>query len=215
MKCLPLILFTLLFLAYACNNNISTSSQISTPSQKQQANASYLLTYKIQSGDIVLRKGNDMISALFSQLNKKDKSFSHIGMALVTDSGIFVYHIIENKNKQQSKNDIRLSPLKQFIDNKYNTTWAVARYNFNLAQIDKVIKYLHSIALQNITFDRSFDLNTNNKMYCTELIYKTLIQAGIDSNQIPKTYSISKKKYISVDNLYINSLCKIIGRVDY
>jgi ABC-type oligopeptide transport system substrate-binding subunit len=84
----------------------------------------------------------------------------------------------------------------------------------------------------------SFNLGTNDKMYCAELVAKSINQATAGKIQIPagrinkkimdkylkraldtRIFKTDKEayelEYISIDNLYMNPHCKEIRRVAY
>lgn len=168
---------------------------------------------KIQSGDIVLRKGNDELSELFARLNKRNQHYSHCGMAQYTDSGVYVYHIISSSQNIEGK--VLYEPISTFIQPRTNAAWAIVRYDLNENQISDMLQKIRAYAAEAVVFDKQFDLATNDKMYCSEMLYKALVFAKQDSMVIEPTISNTGKQYIAIDNLFEHKHCKTIGEIAY
>jgi hypothetical protein len=61
-------------------------------------------------------------------------------------------------------------------------------------------------------FDMKFDLSSNERMYCSEFVYKSIKEACQNRISLPTT-TINHIKFIAPDNLYINPKCVEIKRV--
>jgi len=82
----------------------------------------------------------------------------------------------------------------------------------------------------------NFDLATDNKMYCAEMIAKSIQQAtdnrilvpksevnddlrqkylkiALDKKIIPSAKSVEQREYWSIDNLYLNQHCREVIKV--
>ncbi len=190
----------------------------------------------IKDGDLIVRTGNDYISGILIELNFKDKTYSHCGMAF-TDSGrIYVYHNMAGDFNPDEK--MRRDLLDSFCNPVNNYGFGIYRYNMDTAALEN-LKNIFLVHYKNrLPFDMSFDLGTDDKMYCAELVAKSLyratsgriqIQAGGMNKKIMDKYlkraldtRIFKSdkeayalEYISLDNLYLNPHCKEIKQVTY
>ena len=68
--------------------------------------------------------------------------------------------------------------------------------------------------LAGIMFDMKFDLQTDDRMYCAEFVYKSFL-SGTKNNL---SFTISHLKnfaYVGVDDLFINPVCKELQRIIY
>jgi len=65
-----------------------------------------------------------------------------------------------------------------------------------------------------VEFDFDFDMYTDDKMYCSEMIYKALLLATNNENYIPLSHVI-EKPYVAIDNLYLNDHCNLIFCFNY
>lgn len=198
-------LFCLLFIACACKEK--------QPEQKVVVVNNDSAIKGIQTGDLILRRGKDQVSDFFARLNTRNQKYSHCGVAQRTDSGLFVYHIIASINNLDGR--ILREPIHSFIHPKGNTAWAIIRYDFDSTKQAKLVAKIQAYARQKITFDQQFDLQSDDKMYCSEMLYKALLFASKDSLRIPLTIASSGKKYIAIDNLFEHKNCKTIGEIAY
>lgn len=167
----------------------------------------------IQTGDLILRRGKDQVSDFFARLNTRNQKYSHCGIAVQTDSGLFVYHILATVNHLEGQ--ILYEPIHSFIRPKINAGWAIIRYDLDSTQQAQLVAKIQAYARQKITFDQQFDLQSDDKMYCSEMLYKALLFASKDSLRLPITIASSGKKYIAIDNLFEHKNCKTIGEIAY
>jgi hypothetical protein len=95
--------------------------------------------------------------------------------------------------------------------------------------------HFHQLIQQDFTvktpFDNSFNLLSNDSLYCSEMIYKNLKAASNGRVILPKSvihnfkpkiigYKFNKAfyttfEYIGMDDLYLNPFCKEVTRVKF
>jgi hypothetical protein len=161
--------------------------------------ASDIPTELIQSGDLIFRDGRGIISKTFKSFSIKDPRFSHVGFIHKESGCVFVYHIIGDA---QNKNDnMRKELLSNFISPLQANAFAIYRSNLNPKKIDSLSGVLFNKKIQ---FDSSFDLKTDDKMYCTEFVYKVLSIVSGQNNFIPLN-TVSGKEFVACDNIYLSS----------
>lgn len=153
----------------------------------------------IHSGDLVFRDGRGIVSNTFKQFSQKDSRYSHVGIIHRESGSLYVYHIIgdaQNKNE-----NMRKELLINFISPLQVNAFAIYRSNLNPEKIDSLSGVFYSRKIQ---FDSSFDLSTDNKMYCTEFVYKVLsIVSG--QNNLISLNTMNGKTFIACDNIYLSS----------
>jgi hypothetical protein len=167
----------------------------------------------VRNGDFIFRCGKDEVSQLFCRLNKSNQQYSHCGVAISTDSGLYVCHIIGGTDNPDGK--IRLEKIQTFIDAVKNKRWAIVRYQLSAKEQSLFLMQLEYFRINNVSFDTQFDLATDDKMYCSELLYKSLIIATKTPGFIEFTQTLSGKKYIAIDNLFQNKHCETICEIAY
>jgi hypothetical protein len=63
-------------------------------------------------------------------------------------------------------------------------------------------------------FDLELDLSTDDKMYCSEIIYKSLL-AVTKTDTIEVDRISTTKPYIPLDKLYLNKFTRKLTHVEY
>jgi hypothetical protein len=123
--------------------------------------------------------------------------------------------------------------LEQFCNPRKNRSYAIFRYDMNTSEIRKLKGIIYNWYAERLRFDSAFNLGSDDKMYCAEMISKGLSQAtdkriSIQATQLTKQeiklFSIyshrafldtSKLEIIAVDNLYVNRYCREVKRFEW
>ncbi|MDD2331685.1 MAG: YiiX/YebB-like N1pC/P60 family cysteine hydrolase [Candidatus Cloacimonetes bacterium] len=133
------------------------------------------ISISLQTGDVILRRGESLVSELIARSFDKSEGMSHCGFIIMMSDGYYVVHTI---SKVLSGIDgIRITPLKDFIQGAKGRKYCIIRYHKPIdgnALKTKNIKYLK----QRVPFDDDFDLDDARKMYCTELIRQVYLDLG-------------------------------------
>lgn len=183
----------------------------------------------IQTGDLVLRTGMDFSSEQVKDFSKMDKTYSHGGIAIVENDNIYVYHVEPDYYYITDK--VRKEPLDSFCNPQKNYGIGIARYNLSEVEKSKFIAYLEQQYQQRIAFDMHFSLQTNDSMYCSEMIKKGLAKATTNRINIEVQRLNDKRKFrlikmyfkvqekqfvnmeiIPIDRLFINPECTVLKR---
>jgi len=209
----------LILLIAACKNNNSYNSYTITrqDSLKQLAVIKKAMLQiqqiksQIEDGDMITRTGNDFTSETLRNLNQRNKTFSHCGIASVENDSLFVYHALGGDFNPDQK--IRRDRFEDFAEPYTNK--GIGVFRFELA--DSIRKKFAVIAKKfyslGIMFDMDFDLQTNDRMYCAEYVYKCLIKNG--SGMVFNISRIKHFDFIGVDDLFLHPLCKRNAQLVY
>ena len=185
----------------------------------------------LKEGDLVVRLNQDPASRFIKNFNRLDKSYSHAGIVLFERGYPFVYHIVNGEENPEEK--LKKDSLSRFCDPRKNLSYGIFRYDLGKGEIKKLKALVHKWHAKGVRFDYSFNLKTNDKMYCSEMISKALArvtnkrigigtteltpaEAGIFSAymHLPLAYT-SKLKIVSIDNLYKTPSCHLIKEYSY
>ena len=213
------LLCCLLFFVASCTQPVETQSNIA----KADSIAEYkkiesslhkidLIKRKVRSADLILRTGKDYTSDLIKNISAHDKTYSHAGIANWENDTLFVYHAMGGEWNPDQK--IRRDPFELFCNPYENRGFGIYRYHISESQQKNIIAFIQDCYHRNITFDMQFDLDTDNKMYCTELVYKAIKRATSDSIHLI-TSTESNRTFVSVDDLFINPFCSQIKRISF
>jgi len=172
-----------------------------------------------------------MTSQLIKNFNKKDKSYSHAGIVFFQDGEPKVYHILAGGENPGAK--MIADSLERFCYPRHNTSFAVYRYNVDSAEINTMRVAVTNWYNEGVRFDSTFNLKSDDKMYCSEMIRKALARATknriiiattkaskaevlLGATRLPLSVEyMSKLDLIPVDNLYMNPHCRLIARFDF
>ena len=166
----------------------------------------------IRSGDLVTRTGNDFASESLRQLNQRDQTYSHCGIASIEHDSVFIYHALGGEFNPDQK--VRRDPLALFGEPYSNTGIGIFRFDLTTSEKDLVVHTIKGYHQAGLMFDMKFDLESDNRMYCTELVYKTFSQATAGRLRFSTSF-IGQFKFIGVDDLYLQSSCIPVKMILY
>jgi hypothetical protein len=185
--------------------------------------------HSIHTGDIIVRSGKDFTSYQIRELSDKDKTYSHAGIALVSDTDVYIYHIIPpDLDENKADSTIRLEALEQFARPAKCFGFGIVRYKLTNEEITRSIHFLDSLKNKKTAFDHRFDLTNADKMYCSEMIDNTLRYATHERIilgrkkftpiQVKKAAralhrdanDLMKYDYIPIDDVHTNAECTVI-----
>ncbi len=183
-----------------------------------------------QSGDLILRMGDDLLSHQIRAMNDVEKLYSHAGIIIEEGGKKMVCHITPFSAVSDS---IQFEPLDSFANPSLNLNAALYRYDFTPAEKESFINILKNFSRQNIRFDKIYDIETDSAMYCSELIYKSLKKAtdnrincklttapkpmhrfltALFKKQGLNAKDIAERKIITLDHLYLIPQCKLVQK---
>lgn len=126
----------------------------------------------LRNGDIVLRHGTGVWSERIRLANRRDTRYSHAGV-IVMKSGV-PYVIHADMDDTTMAGSVVEIPLAQFL--KESKADAVYRYaSATPAQADAIAA--EAKRHMGKPFDRDFDLTTDSRLYCTELVWLSVNKA--------------------------------------
>ncbi len=126
----------------------------------------------LRSGDIAFRLGRTLESRVIAT----EGGYSHVGIIIGKDSQFQVVHIEPSRDGIEKT---KYESLEEFFHPNKASSGAVMRIkDLDTAQLVAVENYLYSC--KNISFDHDYKLSDTTQMYCTELVFRTFSEIGID-----------------------------------
>jgi uncharacterized protein YycO len=152
----------------------------SNPSNKKQ-NSSLILSNQLdlQNGDLIFRKGRSIESQIVL-LSDGNSDYSHVGIIYLKDGKPLVIHSVPAENGEEQE-FVKLESVEDFLKKDKAVQFAVFRLEDSLMNSTKAAsEFAYNCYLNKFRFDNQYDLNSDTKLYCTELIWKAYQQIGID-----------------------------------
>lgn len=188
-RCQKIIWIFLLFL-------VSCSDDTKTPR--------VIINQSVENGDIILRREDGFVSAMFSTVASTGGVFSHIGIAVVDSVGeISVLHCEMKETKEPSS--VRIEAIDNFL--AMADTFAVYRLEYPLELRNEVVNKALLRYVRGARFDFDFDNTTDSLLYCTELVAKSINDA-LGEDGVTPTKTVVDKTCFSLDDLTRH--CKLI-----
>lgn len=166
----------------------------------------------IKTGDLIVRTGNDFTSESLRSLNQRDKTYSHCGIASIEHDTVFVYHALGGEWNPDQK--IRRDILPVFAEPYSNRGIGIYRYALSAADIQSLMVTVKNLYSMGIMFDMKFDLQTNDRMYCAEFVYKAYLMGTSGKLQF-STSHIGDFTFVGVDDLFLQPLCTLQKKILY
>jgi len=123
----------------------------------------------LQNGDIILRYGFGMISDMVVDEFDEEFPVSHCGIVYRDSDSIGIVH--SESSSYFKKEGVQYQELQSFVNASHPNSVIVVRYkNITTFQQNSLQNRTLSYLKANVPFDYSFDMNTKNELYCSELI---------------------------------------------
>ena len=166
----------------------------------------------IKNGDLITRTGNDFTSETLRSLNRRNKKYSHCGIAIIENDSVFVYHALGGDFNPNQK--LLRQSLIEFADPASNRGIGLFSFNFNANLQTKIREIVQNHFVAGLPFDMEFNLETNDKMYCAEFVAKSYIDAT-DNNLNFNKSKIENFSFYGVDDIFLNPTCHLIKELIY
>jgi hypothetical protein len=180
--------------------------------------ASYSIdTSLLKDGDVIFRRGTSFISNMVLMADE-ESPYSHTGIIKIIDSSYYVVHSVPAENLGE-KDKTKIESLTDFLIRDRATAIAIYRLNLENDVIPRgAANIAAKFAKQNIPFDSDFNLTDDSRLYCTELVWKSYLFAGIDL--LDNTFDnidipLSEGPYILPGTLLKSKYLKLIYSINF
>ena len=136
---------------------------------------------KLQEGDLVFRLGRGTSSQIVYRADR-DRAYSHIGI-LVKDSvgEWYVIHAVPGESAETGGVEVlKCDPLLLFFGYDRTVRGAVVRFEAMDDIAEQVISKTWEYYDRQPLFDHNYLLSDSTVLYCTELVYRAFLSAGVD-----------------------------------
>ncbi|SDX49857.1 Permuted papain-like amidase enzyme, YaeF/YiiX, C92 family [Lutibacter oricola] len=137
----------------------------------------------LKNGDLILRCGKSTESYAV-HLADNNAEFSHIGILIFENNIPYVIHAVPHKLQV-----IKKELLSEFSSTKNASKISIYRSPFQQRIIDNFCNEVKRFYNEKYEFDNEYNLLTDKKLYCTELIVKAYKNCGINLNVQTKEFN--------------------------
>jgi len=137
-----------------------------------------------QDGDLVFRRGRS-VESFAIYLADRDHDFSHIGMVVMDHAKPFVIHAIPGEPGERTSMVVN-EPVQSFLNEKKASHWAVYRSRFPEKKAHLAASKAKDFYNRRLVFDDNYDLKTDSRLYCSELVLKAYQTIGLDLGHYPE-----------------------------
>ena len=136
-------------------------------------------TAGIRCGDLLFRNGNGVESRVVTGMSNGE--YSHIAIAHKGPEGWRAIHAVPGETENARDTDyLKTEPIEEFYKKDRARSGAIATVNCSDEAALTALRYALGKVAQKVAFDHSYSLEDTTELYCTELIYRAYLQAGID-----------------------------------
>lgn len=167
---------------------------------------------ELRTGDLILRHGKGFVSDAMLSFSTNDPQYSHSGIIEIENGKAYVYHAVGGEENET--NYTRREPIEVFCHPYSIHKFGIFRYNIEQDVLDEFVAQMKRYYQMKVEFDLDFDMYTDSKMYCSEMIYKAMGIATQGKNFIKMAY-VMEKPYVAIDDLYLNEFCNPIFSYSY
>jgi Permuted papain-like amidase enzyme, YaeF/YiiX, C92 family len=166
----------------------------------------------IHNGDVIFRNGTDEVSRAARTMNRVDTSYSHCGLVFIENDTVFVYHALGGSYNLSQK--LRRDPIDSFCKPIDNDRFGLYRYNMTSVMAAKLRATVTDYYKAGLRFDLYFNFFSDDKMYCSEFVFKSLNRAYNDS--LSKYIHTEAVPFgIAIDDIFLNEHSKPVKRVEF
>lgn len=134
----------------------------------------------LHEGDLIFRKGRSLVSRVVL-MNDRASPYSHVGIVAFKNGEPFVVHAVPGEPDVNGEEKVKCDTPADFLDNEKADLFAVFRmtddekHQAKMAA-QKAMDYFE----MGLPFDKTLDFRSNDKLYCTELVWKAYLAADIN-----------------------------------
>jgi hypothetical protein len=217
-----------------CNNNRSDLPSASTANVSAYAPAEEKIkegVSMLREGDLVMRNSTELSSQIIREFCRTDKSYSHAGLVFFENGYPIIYHILPGDENPDEK--LTRDSLLSFAAPRRNSGFAIYRYQLQSQELTELRTIVHDWYNKGVKFDSLLNLEDDDRLYCSELVYKAIkyatkgrITFDVTKATIPELHIYSKYTHVplseikrnecvAMDNLKLHPSCALVKKFSF
>ncbi|MDD2451493.1 MAG: YiiX/YebB-like N1pC/P60 family cysteine hydrolase [Dysgonamonadaceae bacterium] len=159
----------------------------------------------LKNGDMVFRRGYGADSTVAMNFSEGEKRYSHAGIIFIDSNNTYVIH--SEEDEEYGQNGVFKEKIDEFLSN--SPVWAVYRLDITKEEQLALVELALTSEKNHILFDDNFNLKDDQKMYCSEFIYKT-VNRSTNQQIITAGKKFMGRTFVTISNLYENKYTRLI-----
>lgn len=144
-----------------------------------------IIPSELQNGDLIFRKGRS-IESFTVYLADEEKAFSHVGMVYLLNGKPQIIHAVPGESGNRPE-WIKMENPEHFLAPEKASAFAIYRSKYSSGELSEVAYQAFLFYKKKYLFDNNYSLETDDKLYCTELVLKAFRNAGLPLSGIEQS----------------------------
>ncbi len=173
--------------------------------QKQNTNT-FSCDLVLKDGDLVFRKGRS-IESYVVLITDRASSYSHVGVIYMINKIPYVIHTVPDES-ENGIDYVKMEKLSVFFSSEKASRGSIFRLKEQYSNSAKLAALkAKSYFDDKIIFDDAFDIKSEDKLYCTELVWRAFEKIGIDliQGKFDKLFLPFVKGFVILPSSLLNS----------
>jgi uncharacterized protein YycO len=128
-----------------------------------------------RQGDLLFRRGRGTKTRAVLAADSAG-IYSHVGIVCRTDSGLVAVHAVPGEGREVVKAEWP----EEFFAKERAVKGAVGRLQYDEEVLTAAAEYAMDAHRAEVEFDHDYDLTDTTSLYCTELVWRAFLSAGVD-----------------------------------
>lgn len=180
---------------------------LNSPRQQERSNEVEFMdvSQQLQNGDLIFRRGRSVESQAVLISDRKSQ-YSHVGIVYIENKIPYIIHVVPGENKAGSDH-VKKEKIDDFLSLKKASAFAVFRSDYSQEIINRAaLNALRSFQKKRV-FDTDYNLNSDDRLYCTELVikaYERAINQSLNLKTTQLNFVFGKLKILMPGNIIEN-----------
>lgn len=157
----------------------------------------------VKDGDLVVRLNRDPLSNYIKNFNRREKKYSHAGFLFIEKGQPVVYHIVNGIDS--AREYIKRESLADYCNPKENLSFGIFRFDISAKEIKELKTVIKNWQSKKIRFDHQFNLGSDEKMYCSEMISKAIRKATHNRIKTGSTMLTDNEAIVLAGHLHLSN----------
>ena len=177
-----------------------TSTAFAEDSSARQAEDQFL------AGDLLFRRGTGIAAEFARNFSTGERRFSHVGILAERDGDLVVVHSIYDQ--EAMRDGVVSDPIEVFLDG--TSDWGLYRIGVSRDRRQSVADAALIILDRAVPFDNQFSLGSEDRLYCTELVWR-IVNDVVGFEMIQSSTIANDAQVVAISDVYQNQQIRLLA----